>query len=186
MGGSLLLNASYEPLRVVPLERAVMLVLSGKAVVEAGGERELRSPSVTIPYPEVIRLVRYVKVPYMLVPPFSFKGVKVRDRYTCVYCQKKGTTVDHVVPKAAGGENSWTNCVTACKKCNNKKADKSLAMIGWTLPFTPGPPAARLTPWMWMEKTPASWKPYLDAFNGSAVSEDVAEVSMVSEDTLIS
>jgi 5-methylcytosine-specific restriction endonuclease McrA len=147
--GVLLLNASYEPLRVINLHRAVVLVLQEKAEIIESDGGQIRSESVSISKPEVIRLKYYVKIPYRSRVPLTNRAVLNRDRYECAYqgqntfCQGKATTVDHVKPKAKGGRHEWTNVVGSCKKCNSKKADKTLEDLGWALPFVPGPPTAK-------------------------------------------
>lgn len=141
--GVLLLNATYEAIRVIPMKRAVVLVLQEKAeIVESTGEN-IRSAHISMPQPEVIRLKYYVKIPYKSRVPLSNRAVLNRDKYKCAYCGKKGNTVDHVHPKAKGGKHEWTNVVAACGKCNSKKADKTLQEMGWELSFKPEAPTAK-------------------------------------------
>lgn len=128
----LLLNASYEPIRIVSLFRAVCLVLDEKADIIEAQEGAISSPSVTIDKPSVIRLRAYVKIPYGKKKlPVTRHTVLARDAYKCGYCGKKANTVDHIFPKALGGQNVWKNVTAACAKCNNKKADKTLKDLGW-------------------------------------------------------
>ena len=127
---TLVLNASYEPLRVVDLERAIYYLMTGKAEVVETYDRVVRSVSMSIQHPKVIKLVKYVKLKKRLQQAkYSRKNILARDKMICQYCSIKCTTktatLDHVVPKSRGGENSWTNLVTCCKKCNNKKDDKT-------------------------------------------------------------
>lgn len=146
MSGVLLLNATYEALRVVPLKRAVVLVLQEKADVIETAEGEIRSANFSMPRPEVIRLRYFVKIPYKSRVPLSNRAVLNRDNWTCSYCgkklSKKNGTVDHVRPKALKGDHDWTNVVAACTKCNSKKADKTLQDLGWKLSFKPEAPMA--------------------------------------------
>lgn len=129
----LMLNASYEPIRIVSLFRAICLVLDDKAdIVESHEGCTIRSPSLAIEKPSVIRLRTYVKIPYGRKKlPVTRQTVLARDFYRCGYCEKKATTVDHIFPRSRGGENVWMNVTAACTKCNNKKADKTLAELGW-------------------------------------------------------
>jgi 5-methylcytosine-specific restriction endonuclease McrA len=100
MRETLVLNASFEPLSTVSLRRAVVLVLQDKAVVEQAHSRmRLRAASVDLPVPQVIRLCRYVRVPFRRRAPWSRRGVLVRDRHRCAYCDRRATTVDHVLPR---------------------------------------------------------------------------------------
>jgi 5-methylcytosine-specific restriction endonuclease McrA len=141
--GVLLLNASYEAIRIIPLHRAVILVLQEQAEIVEAGEGDIRSQHVSLPRPEVIRLKYFVKIPYRSRVPLSNRAVLNRDKYTCAYCGKRASTVDHVHPKAKGGKHEWTNVVAACKGCNSKKADKTLEQMGWTLSFKPEAPHAK-------------------------------------------
>ena len=125
----LVLNASYEAINVCNLRRAMKMVFKGTAQTEEVSDVEINTPSTAVKVPHVIRLVRYVHVPRSVVK-FSRRNVLVRDQYTCQYCRKEFPTVqltlDHVVPISRGGETTWENVVTACKKCNNKKGSKML------------------------------------------------------------
>ncbi|MFE5872938.1 HNH endonuclease [Streptomyces roseifaciens] len=143
MRETLVLNASFEPLATVSLRRAVVLVLQGKAVVEqARPGRRVRGTAVDVPAPQVIRLCRYVRVPFRRRAPWSRRGVLVRDRHRCAYCGRRATTVDHVVPRSRGGEDSWLNTVAACAEDNHRKADRTPEQAGMpllNLPFEPTP-----------------------------------------------
>lgn len=103
----------------------------------------VRSPSIQLIVPRVIRLLTYNKVPKSEVR-LSRKNIYERDRYTCQYCGEKlpssKLNIDHVVPKSKGGRNSWDNLVCACIKCNTRKADKSLAESGMKLLHKPYKP----------------------------------------------
>ncbi|WP_308194501.1 HNH endonuclease [Pseudonocardia kujensis] len=160
----LLLNASFEPLAVVTAKRAIVLMLSGKAeCVQAALEgAAFHSESLTVPAPSVMRLSRYVRVPYRRAVPMTRAGVLRRDLRRCAYCGKKADTIDHVIPRSRGGAHSWENCVAACRACNSKKADKLIEEIGWTLRITPKPPsrAAGGVLVLAVEPHPA-WEPWL-------------------------
>ncbi len=159
----LLLNATFEPLAVVTAKRAVVLMLSGKAeCVEAAVGMAFHSASLTLPAPSVMRLSRYVRVPYRRAVPMTRSGVLRRDGRRCAYCAKRADTIDHVVPRSRGGTHSWENCVAACKSCNSRKADRLLEELGWSLGFTPKPPhrAAGGVLVLAVEPHPA-WEPWL-------------------------
>src|SRR5688572_21247593 len=145
---ALLLNADYQPLRVLSARRAVMLILTGKAeAVESGtGSAVFRSASQQITVPAVVRLKTFVKVPFRATVPLTRAAVLARDHKTCQYCFKHGDTIDHVVPRSRGGRHVWENVVTACKKCNAKKDDRMLSEIGWRLYNKPYAPKA----WFWV------------------------------------
>ncbi|WP_431045111.1 HNH endonuclease [Streptomyces sp. P1-3] len=148
MRETLVLNASFEPLSTVTLRRAVVLVLQDKAVVEQAHPRlRVRASAVDVPLPRVIRLCRYVRVPFRRQAPWSRRGVLVRDRHRCAYCGRRATTVDHVVPRSHGGGDTWLNTVASCAEDNHRKADRTPEQAGMRLlnaPFEPTPSDALL------------------------------------------
>jgi 5-methylcytosine-specific restriction endonuclease McrA len=159
----LLLNATFEPLAVVTAKRAVVLMLTGKAeCVEAALDTAFHSENLTVPAPSVMRLSRYVRVPYRRAVPMTRAGVLRRDGRRCAYCTKRADTIDHVIPRSRGGPHSWDNCVAACRACNSRKADKLIEELGWALPFVPRPPdrAAGGILVLAVEPLP-SWEPWL-------------------------
>ena len=163
--GVLLLNATYEPLRVIPFRRAIALVLQEKAdVVETIPDRKIISASgkEVMERPDVIRLNYYVKIPYKAQVPLNNKAVLNRDKFTCAYCDNKANTIDHVHPRSKGGKHEWTNVVAACRKCNGIKSDRLLEeMPGWELKFKPQPPEART--WIVLAQKPKqSWEQWLE------------------------
>lgn len=132
------LNASYEPHQSVSLQHALKMLCRGVAVIEEAIEGRMAGP---YPVPKILRLVRYVYVKALAKaggsPRYSRNGVLRRDNHECAYCSKYATTVDHIVPKSKNGESSWMNVVAACRKCNEKKGDKSLAQTGMKLLYEP-------------------------------------------------
>jgi 5-methylcytosine-specific restriction endonuclease McrA len=148
MRETLVLNASFEPLSTVSLRRAVVLVMQDKAVVEqAHAGLRIRAAEVEVPVPLVIRLCRYVRVPFRQRAPWSRRGVLVRDRHRCAYCGQRATTVDHVLPRSRGGRDTWLNTVAACAEDNHRKADRTPEQAGMRLlaePFEPTPADALL------------------------------------------
>jgi 5-methylcytosine-specific restriction endonuclease McrA len=161
MQRALLLNATFEPLCVVPLRRAVILVLSQKAVVVEHGSGEFHSERLNVTLPSVIRLTRYVKVPYRTTVPLSRKAVIARDGGHCAYCEGHASTVDHVVPRSRGGEHVWENVVAACRACNTRKRDRMLSETPMALRHDPSAP--RELTWITVAAgtVPTSWQPYL-------------------------
>jgi 5-methylcytosine-specific restriction endonuclease McrA len=140
-GATLLLNATYEPLCVVSSRRAIVLVLADKAVPVDSAADVVHSATVSLAVPVVVRLTRYVRVPYPAQVPLSRRAVFTRDGSTCVYCGGSATSIDHVVPRSRGGTHTWDNVVAACRRCNHAKADRSLAEMGWSLPHPPMTPS---------------------------------------------
>ena len=144
MSSVLVLNATYEPLNVIPLRRAILLLLKEKAeVVEATRER-LRAERLDLEVPSVIRLVTYVPVPPRLPLPVSRRTVMARDNYTCQYCGaqpgKTQLTIDHVVPRSKGGGTTWDNVVAACGPCNRRKGSRTPEQANMLLLSTPARP----------------------------------------------
>jgi 5-methylcytosine-specific restriction endonuclease McrA len=157
----LVLNATYEPLCVVPLRRAVVLVLAEKAIIVESGDGLMRSERQSIPVPTVVRLSHYVRVPYRREVPLTRRAVLDRDAHQCVYCGIKADTIDHVRPRSRGGSHIWTNVVAACARCNHRKGDRLLSEIGWHLAVTPVQPPATVAVVMGWAKRDPSWHQYL-------------------------
>ena len=161
MGAALVLNATYEPLCVVPLRRAVVLVLAEKAIVVEATDSVMHSERLAVPVPTVVKLARYVRVPYRREVPLTRRAVLERDAHRCVYCAAKADTIDHVRPRSRGGGHVWTNVVAACARCNHRKGDRLLAEIGWHLPVPPSAPPPTVAVVMgWTAREP-SWAQYL-------------------------
>jgi 5-methylcytosine-specific restriction endonuclease McrA len=158
---ALVLNATYEPLCVVPARRAVVLCLTDKAVPVAGSDDVLHSAREAVPVPSVVRLTRFVRVPYRATVPLTRKAVFARDGGRCVYCGAAATSLDHVVPKSRGGPHTWDNVVSACGRCNHVKADRGIAELGWRLrraPFAPSGAAWRV---VGARRLAPEWAPWL-------------------------
>ena len=128
--GCLALNASFEPLTLLPLRRALRLVIDEEAeILEIDEGRVFRSEKRDLPCPSVIRLKRFVHVPRKFRRQVTNTFLFARDSYRCQYCGRHRTqlrgreflTRDHVVPLSRGGTNNWQNVVTACSPCNNRK-----------------------------------------------------------------
>lgn len=164
MGGSataLVLNATYEPLCVVSTRRAIVLVLTHKAVSVADGDGLLRSASQVFAAPTVVRLTRFVKVPFRATVSLTRRAVFARDGGRCAYCGKAASTIDHVIPRSRGGQHCWENVVAACGRCNHVKADRTLAEIGWRLRRTPTTPAGPVWRVLGHRAPNPAWNPWL-------------------------
>ena len=161
----LVLNASYEPLNVTTVRRAHVLVFKGKAEVIEELQQQLHSATDTYPWPHVIRLVAYVRVPRAVQRKISRRALFARDGWRCAYCGTTSgrLTLDHIVPRSKGGESIWENVVTACSPCNLRKGDRTLEQVGMELRTSPRAPTPTLfiklaAPWV-----PSGWTPYLPA-----------------------
>ena len=157
------MNASYEPLNVTTVRRAHVLVFKGKAEVVEELDQPLRSATGAFPWPHVIRLVTYVRVPRAVQRKISRRALFARDGWRCVYCGDGHgrLTLDHVVPRSRGGDSVWENVVTSCAPCNLRKADRLVEEAGYTMRIRPTPPSPSLFIKLAAPKIPQTWKPYL-------------------------
>lgn len=167
MSQVLVLNATYEPLNVVSVRRAVVLLLKEKAeIVEAAGAW-LRSERQRMPLPLVIRLVYYVRIPRHFSLPLSRRTVLARDGYTCQYCGlqpgKANLTIDHVLPRSRGGETVWENVVAACGPCNRRKGDRTPEEAGMRTPRQRGRPQYLAFALLGGSSAPKAWEKYMFA-----------------------
>jgi 5-methylcytosine-specific restriction endonuclease McrA len=165
----LVLNASYEPLNVCSVRRAHVLVFKGKAEVIEELEQPLHSATDTYPWPHVIRLVTYVRVPRAVQRKISRRALFARDGWRCVYCGTTSgrLTLDHVVPRSRGGESVWENVVTSCATCNHKKGNRTLEEAHMTLHTPPKPPTPVLFIKVAAPRIPDGWQPYLGSMAGA-------------------
>lgn len=170
MSRTLVLNASFEPLAVVSIRRAAVLVWDNKAeVLEHIGD--LGTTSGSLPAPTVVRLTRYVKIPYRkgLRRP-TLVGLVARDGRRCAYCLKApAETIDHIVPRGQGGEHTWLNTCGSCAACNNKKGWRTPEEAGMTLHVTPREPSRETWLVVFNRRHP-SWERYLAPFEASIFS----------------
>ncbi|HEX5178638.1 MAG TPA: HNH endonuclease [Gemmatimonadaceae bacterium] len=172
--GCLALNASFEPLTMVPMRRALRLVLDGKAeIIEADAGRFVHSERLTLPRPAVIRLVRFIHVPRRFRRQVTNTFLFARDRYRCQYCgrtaaelrPRESLTRDHLIPMSRGGTNDWTNVVTACSPCNTRKGNRMPEEIGMHPLTAPVEPHFVHLSWAVRRLTPTQSK-YIKLFYG--------------------
>ena len=143
----LVLNASYEPLNFCSWRRAVVLLLKEKAQFLSS---------------RVIRLLNYIRIPFSALAAHkpSRSAIYKRDGYKCAYCSStRNLTVDHILPKSRGGENSWTNLAAACESCNVKKGNRTPEECGMVLKIKPQAPSNKLIFYMDVSKVD-EWKQY--------------------------
>jgi 5-methylcytosine-specific restriction endonuclease McrA len=158
----LVLNASYEPLHVCSIKRAITLMQYGVAEVLENSSDVVRSPSTVMPVPSVIRLKRYIRRPRIHPIPFSRRNVMRRDFFTCQYCgAKHELTLDHVIPRSKGGQHGWDNVVTACRDCNQKKGDRLVDEIGMPLRTRPKAPNFSMYAYGHIADVQPDWEKYM-------------------------
>src|SRR2546429_3623130 len=164
MGGRVLvLNATYEPINVCTVRRAVVLLLKERAELIERSSRELHSESTTLARPVVIRLIAYVNVPRDAHRrKITRRAVFARDSWTCQYCGSRSSlTVDHVIPRSKGGESSWENIVASCAPCNRRKGDRTPRQAGMHPRRAPRTPRAEIFIRVASPSIPSAWLQYL-------------------------
>jgi len=159
----LVLNLDYSPITVCTIQRAFLLVYLEKAdLIMENQQLQLHTITKTFPMPAVIKLKRYIKIPYRGVM-LSRDNIFKRDGYKCLYCEsKKDLTIDHVIPKARGGKTVWNNLATACKHCNAKKGDFAPEEVGMKLPYLPFKPSYLMFLREFSGYDFEEWKPFLN------------------------
>lgn len=168
----LLLDAAWRIDRVVDAERACELIVTDRAV--AASEEiaaVMHSPSLTVEIPSVIARTGLLHPCQLRPPSYSPRRVRLRDDHICQFvvsgtpCRRRGDSVDHLIPRSLGGDNSWLNVVAACRAHNGVKANRTLDQMhhthGWTLrrdPFVPS--RSSLVAAGLRDRHPA-WEPFL-------------------------
>lgn len=165
---SLLLNASYEPIKVISWQKALLLWFQGKVEIIEYHSVFARSVRASFQLPSVMRLKTYVRPTRSLgAVRFCRENVYIRDNFTCQYCAKrlpsKSLTLDHVVPVSHAGPKSWTNVVAACRECNQRKANRTPKTANMPLLKEPKAPAWLPTADLEIRPGhfPSSWLQYL-------------------------
>ncbi len=170
----LALNASFEPLTMVPVRRALRLVIDGKAeIVESDHLQVVRSAKLALPRPAIIRLVKFIHVPRRFRRQVTNTFLFARDGYRCQFCHRaqgelkhrECLTRDHLIPISRGGDNDWTNVVTACSSCNTRKGNHLPEEIGMIPLHRPTEPHFVHLSWAVRRLTPAQSK-YIKLFYG--------------------
>lgn len=162
MPRALVLNVTYEPLSVVTVKRALVLVLCDRAdVVESNGH-VWRSEHVEIAAPSVIKLRRFVRARFERRVPVNRRAIFLRDDATCQYCARPAENIDHVIPRSQGGAHSWDNVVAACRRCNTKKGGRTPEQAGLVLTSRPkAPPRQGWVHMAYGARLDPTWEQYL-------------------------
>jgi 5-methylcytosine-specific restriction endonuclease McrA len=158
----LVLNTTYEPLNVCSVRRALVLLLKGKAETLEASDAVFRSERACYRVPHVIRLRAYVRVPRSASRRMSRRAIFARDGHRCQYCgSDRHLTIDHVVPRSQGGDDSWENVVAACAPCNLKKGDRLPHHADMRLARRPRAPEPFSFVFMYVDDIHDTWRPYL-------------------------
>ncbi len=139
----LVLNGNFEPLNVVTVRRAIVLLLKGKAeMVKSTDGLAVSGARQSLPVPSVVRLMVYAHRPPAKVR-LNRRSILLRDDFTCQYCGYRGPglTIDHVVPRDQGGRTDWDNLVACCTRCNAKKGNRTPDQVGMMPRKRPRKPA---------------------------------------------
>jgi len=166
-GRVLVLNATYEPINVCTVKRAVVLLLKEKAEMIERSEWQLHSASAKMSRPMVIRLVSYVRIPRDTHRrKITRRAVFARDDWTCQYCgSRSNLTVDHVIPRSKGGSSNWENIVASCAPCNRRKGNTLLRHCDMVLRKVPAAPSPHVFIQVASPTIPTAWKTYLGLKN---------------------
>jgi len=162
----LVLNASYEPINICAVRRALVLVLKGVARAEEESTQHIHSARNVMRLPSVIRLLEYRRIPHQ-TRALSRKNILMRDRYTCQYCHRtlpsSELTLDHVVPRSRAGESNWENLVACCNPCNNRKGSRTPEEAGMKLARPPRPFSLHTSRHLMrmLGKSDEQWRKYL-------------------------
>ncbi|WP_436795642.1 HNH endonuclease [Actinospongicola halichondriae] len=161
MSRALVLNATYEPLSVVSSRRATVLLLSEKAVLVSPSGEQFHSEHLVVDVPSVVRLRQFVKVPFRRRAALNRRSVFARDGHRCQYCAGPAESIDHVIPRAKGGQHVWENVVAACRSCNVKKRDRLLHETSMSLLSTPTTPRGFSWISVMVGAVPSDWQEFL-------------------------
>jgi len=167
---ALVLNASYEPLSIITWQKALLMWFQEKVDILEYHAASARSVSASFKIPSVLKLKSYVRPKKLDGVRFCRENVYIRDNYTCQYCATRfpyrELTIDHVLPASQGGPKTWTNVVTACRSCNQVKANRTPEKA--KMPLLKPPRAPQWLPVLEFslgagrdDKSPANWKDYL-------------------------
>lgn len=158
----LVLNQNYEPMTITNAKKAIILVYLGKAEMIEKNNALVRSVRTSIPLPSIVRLTRYINVPRKRII-LSRKNIIKRDNHQCQYCGTRNgpVTIDHVIPRDRGGEDTWENLVCACVKCNNKKGNRMPEEARMKLAKKPQRPNYIFFIRYFVGTIDSRWEPYL-------------------------
>jgi 5-methylcytosine-specific restriction endonuclease McrA len=166
----LVLNSSYEPIKIVNWKRAILLLLADKIeVLDCHPEAFVHSVCESYSLPSVVRILSFVRVRRRPKAHYSFSRhhIFMRDEYCCQYCAKtfspKDLTLDHVMPVTRGGLKTWDNLVSCCVSCNQKKGSRTPEEAHMSLLKVPSKPRHPLIPELLnlRKRLPESWRPYI-------------------------
>ncbi len=161
----LILNQDYSAISLCSIHKAFILLFLDKAELVEKRTGVLRTISKSFPVPSIIRLQRYVNVPYKGIA-LSRQNIMRRDQFRCLYCDStKDLTIDHIIPRSRGGESNWTNLGTACMRCNTRKGDRTPEEANMQLKHKPKKPSLTSFLVLHSDTIDHSWHTYLRTKN---------------------
>ena len=158
----LVLNQSYDPIMVIGAKRAILLILNEKVDALENYREIIHSAYLSLPLPSVIRLKEYARIRRKEIV-LSRKNILKRDNHTCQYCGIRSVpmTIDHIIPRQRGGEDSWYNLITACVACNTRKGNRMPREVQMKLMKKPRKPTMVLHLQKFVKQFQRTWRPYL-------------------------
>lgn len=168
---TLVLTPWYFPRAVIRWQDAITLLCLDKVEVVVAYSEQVRSPSISMPLPAVVRLRRQPR-PHVRAVKFSRRNVHLRDGFACTYCGARSPavrmTIDHVMPRSRGGRTEWENVVTACGPCNARKANMTPEEAGMFPNVAPHQPKSLplLGPRIDVRSAPAEWADFVSMMAG--------------------
>ena len=158
---TLILNASYLPLGICNSKRAICLYFLNKVDILMNYDHHIHSPSMQMKVPSVIKLRKYVSFNSLDIV-LNRKNLLMRDHSSCQYCgSKSNLTIDHIIPKQKGGNDSWENLIIACSPCNSRKGNRSLLEANMKLMKAPKKPNRFIYFNQYISQKNEGWKEYL-------------------------
>lgn len=157
-----MLNQNYEPMTITNAKKAIILVYLGKAEMIEKNNVLVHSVRTSLPLPSIVRLTRYINVPRKRII-LSRKNIIKRDNHQCQYCGSRNgpVTIDHIIPRDRGGEDTWENLVCACVKCNSKKGNRMPEEARMRLAKKPQRPNYIFFIRYFVGTIDSRWEPYL-------------------------
>jgi 5-methylcytosine-specific restriction endonuclease McrA len=162
MAHALVLNATYEPLCVVAQRRALLLVLSRKAISLEGSDVQVHSATYVIEAPSVVRLTRYVRVPYHAQVPLTRARCSPATAGAALL-RAPAATIDHVVPRSRA-ESRVDQRGLGLPPLQPRQGDRSMTELGWRLRSSPSQPTGVAWRIIGTGRSDPRWAPYLAAF----------------------
>ena len=160
MARTLILNGDGSAIHISDARHALLQVIDGTAFTVVESDSIVHSQFLEFALPSVIQLYKYINVPRGRSIPLTTRTVLARDRFRCGYCLGHADTMDHIHPRGQGGKHTWENTVSACRRCNHKKGNRTPEQANMPLLIEPRRPKGAHAK-MLLYSLDAAWEPYL-------------------------